>query len=354
MAGPYYVDVTTGDDGDTGLSEELAFATLSHAADTIAAGETCYVKASASYVVEDGANDCVMYITTAGAAASTINWIGYKTTIADGGIVKIDAGTNVLAHAVKTAIGGAVWNAFVNFDCQGATGNGFDSNSGSDDSMTFKNCRFYNNGGKGILVDNTCLFVNCIASDNTGIGFDGDSFLVFIACVSHTNSAGFLVNNSTVIYNSLAYNNSANDFHSGGVPTSFLGCTSDCEGDVGDNCFVPYGWHDAVVNCVAHDGDTGIYATAYGAHMCISRHNVFNSSNTADVRADKWLPTSEGGGIGNRGDVVDPANMFLDEASDDYTPHATGGMVGVGIDSYFCQQFWADYNNGAGDNPPAE
>ena len=348
MAAPYYV---THDAGGEGVGSEGDPFTLAEACDAVAAGETVYVKASGDYTVQDGANNCVMHITVAGTSGAVINWIGYHTTITDGGIVKINADTNSLASAAISA--GGVYNAYVNFDFQGASGDGF--SAVVDDYIVFKNCRFYLNDGHGVSGDNYMRFVNCIASNNGASGFDGDVNHVFICCISHTNVKGFYVDlNDALMYNCLAYNNSSHDYECGNARAALLGCTTDCEGAAGDYCMSLSGIMDTVVNCVLHDGDYGIYSATYGGHGVISRHNVFNSSNTADVRANYWLPTSEGDGTGNRGDVVDPATMFLNEAADDYTPHATGGMVGVGIDAYFCQQFWADYNNGAGDNPPAE
>ena len=83
----YYVDVANGDDGNDGSTEALAWQTLSKAADMVAAGDTVYVQATGSYVVQDGANDCVMYCTTAGTISQPITLIGYTTTITEYGIV---------------------------------------------------------------------------------------------------------------------------------------------------------------------------------------------------------------------------------------------------------------------------
>ena len=65
----YYVDVTTGSDGDDGLSEGNAFQTLEKAANTHATDDTIYAKSSASYVVEDttgGGTNSIMQIQTVG------------------------------------------------------------------------------------------------------------------------------------------------------------------------------------------------------------------------------------------------------------------------------------------------
>ena len=131
----YYVDVTSGDDGDTGLSEVLAWQNLHHAGDNVVAGDTIHVKGSAPYVVEDGSNDCVLQITMAGGIVTPINWKAYTSTPGDGGIVTINALTNTLASAVKTAIGGAVYNTFEGFRFTGGSADGFDANGNTDDGI---------------------------------------------------------------------------------------------------------------------------------------------------------------------------------------------------------------------------
>ena len=75
----YYVDVTTGLDTDTGLSEALAWQTLGYAANQVAAGDLVYVKNTASYVVADPDTATVVFeITTAGTSPVAGS---YKTTV---------------------------------------------------------------------------------------------------------------------------------------------------------------------------------------------------------------------------------------------------------------------------------
>lgn len=357
MAGPYYVDVTTGNDLDDGLSEGNAFETLEQAADTVGivsqAEAKVWVKASAAYEVEDGANDCNLEITTVGTTLIPVVWEGYKDTPGDGGIVKINADPvgDQYANAVKTSIGGAVFNVFINFDFQGGSSHGFNANGGVDDNITFKNCRFYNNGGAGILADNDIHFFNCIASNNTGIGFACDVNTYFVACIAHTNTIGFESTSVGHGYNCLAYGNSSHPFSCTSGASYWFGCTADAEGGAGDNCFSLRS-PSIVVNSIAHDGDNGIISATDDGELVISAFNVFNSSNTADTSS--WLATSTGDGTGNRGDVVDPANLFGagEEAARTYSPGV--GAQALAIDSNFCNSFWTDYNDGAGDNPPAE
>ena len=80
----YYVDVTSGADGDSGLTEALAFQTLAKAADMIDDGDYVFVKASASYIVQDGATGAVMEIDDAGTTSALMIFEGYSTTPGDG------------------------------------------------------------------------------------------------------------------------------------------------------------------------------------------------------------------------------------------------------------------------------
>lgn len=87
----YYVDHTAPDGGNG--SQATPWNRL-YQANVAAAGDTVYVKASAPYFEQDGTNDCVLRIGSAGSAAAPIVWEGYTTTPGDGGRAEItDAGS---------------------------------------------------------------------------------------------------------------------------------------------------------------------------------------------------------------------------------------------------------------------
>lgn len=72
----YYVDQATGDDDDTGLTEDLAFETIAHAARIAEAGDTVHIKAG-----DYGAERVVF--ANSGTAEARILFEGYQTTPGD-------------------------------------------------------------------------------------------------------------------------------------------------------------------------------------------------------------------------------------------------------------------------------
>ena len=352
MAGPYYVDIASGDDGDSGLTEALAFQHLAAAADIIAAGEIVYVKAGV-YETEDGANNAVVQLSTAGTITAPIVWQGYFNTINDGGIaiLNADPAGDQFNNCIIASSGSIPYNVFKNFEMKGGSSHG--ANSNGSDNWTFKNCSFHNNGGDGCNVDNYCKFENCIAYSNSADGFDCDVLTMFVACISHTHTAGKGFNcNDGLYYNCLAYDNATGNFVfdrlTGAAPYFILGCTADGNADADpgvDMIFVADTHPIVVVNNIFHDCSVGIDTDQDIDENAIARNNLYNS-NTADVT--NFLAVSTGTGIGNRGDVEDPGTPF----DANYDPNAFAQQKG--IDAWFCKQFWADYNEGAGDNPPVE
>ena len=306
-----------------------------------------------------GEAGAVVYIDQPGTSNLPNVFEGYHTTIADGGIVKIDCQgvTDQLTHGIQTVVGAGTYTVFKNFYVTRASGHGFSCNNVADGYTVFKNCLAYLNGDAGFSGDNYLSFVCCQSEGNTDQGFDVDLQCLFIACVAHGNVIGFSVTGSSSLYGCLAYNNSSHDY-SIATPTPGLiaNCTSDCEDAASDYCINVSGAGGsmlAVVNCVLYDGDYGIASAGDSGELVISRHNIFDSSNTADVNAN-WLATSEGNGTGNRGDLVDPANTFGagEVAARTYSPGASA--LSIGIDSFFTNSFWTQYAKGGGTNPPTE
>ncbi len=74
----YYVDGAVGDDGNLGTSEGAgnAWATLTKAMNTVAAGDKVWVKASATYTE-------TMTMVTVGAQGTPIVFEGYTTATGD-------------------------------------------------------------------------------------------------------------------------------------------------------------------------------------------------------------------------------------------------------------------------------
>lgn len=70
VATTYYVDGASGSDGNAGTSTGAAWKTLGKASTSTAAGDTIYVKASATY------NEILTFRST-GTASSPVIWEGY-------------------------------------------------------------------------------------------------------------------------------------------------------------------------------------------------------------------------------------------------------------------------------------
>ena len=111
VATVYYVDGASGSDGNAGTSSGAAWQTLGKASLTVTAGDTVYVKASATY------NEILTFYAT-GTVSSPIRWEGYTTTTGDMGKVTIEGG-NTRASCIR--INNCNYNMVLNFILQGAT-----------------------------------------------------------------------------------------------------------------------------------------------------------------------------------------------------------------------------------------
>ncbi len=111
VATTYYVDGASGSDGNAGTSTGAAWKTLTKASTSTTAGDTIYVKASATY------NEILIFRST-GTASSPVRWEGYTTTPGDMGRVTIEGG-NTRASCVQ--INNCNYNMLLNFVLQGAT-----------------------------------------------------------------------------------------------------------------------------------------------------------------------------------------------------------------------------------------
>lgn len=202
----YYVDVTSGDDGDTGLTEELAWATLAKAADTADAGDTVYVKASARYYVEDGATGHVATFGNAGSQNTPIVYIGYTSTVTDGGVVTIDADTDTTTLTGCIDITAAHYMVFRNFKFTG--GSGMAVNGGTfTDGATFVNCEIMDANDDGIGLDNYCTIINCSIHNNGACGIDFDDWGTIVNSVIYSNTSYGINANSAYVIKCRVYSN---------------------------------------------------------------------------------------------------------------------------------------------------
>jgi len=340
MAGPYFVDVTTGNDGDSGLTEELAFATLGFAANTVAAGEKVWVKASASYTADDPDTATTNWeITTAGGSATPIIWEGYYATPGDGGIVTVDAqdtNTNAMSQSGLTNI----YNAFKNFRFTQADGIGVAFGAG--DRVTFVNCRFDNNAGTGMQGDNYINFFGCMFDNNTSYGVDVDNSGGLVACIMHTNGnyGAFVASSSLcgcILYENTTGQMNISQMASGGLA---VGNTVD-----GNNAGIGILYPTAGIcaqfcNNIIFDNATGIEAAAGGyEEMVIMDFNFFNSNPTNRTN----VPTGSN-------DVVGTGDPFVDSSNNNYNLIPMSEAKCAGVDARRTTKYWDSYI--AGHNPP--
>ena len=342
MAGPFHVDVTTGNDGDDGLSEGNAWATLEKAADTLAAGELCHVKGSADYIVPDtGDVNCVMEITIAGTGGAPIVYRGYTDTPGDGGLVTINAGTNTLVSAIKTAINGSVYNVFENFRLTGGSGDGFDANGIADDYIQFNNVRFDNNSGWGFQGDNYHEFFKCAFDNNTAGGADPDNAL-YCGCIGHTNSGIALDQANHGAAFCVCYNNGGNRNIIVNINKPVLLTNNSIDGDnQGGSIGIFQDYATALgtlyINNILYDLAVGLQSdNAAQKSANPSDYNLF-FSNTAD-RTN--VETGDN-------DVVGSEPPFTNPVTGDYTLKAASEALEKGFDAGVIQDAASKMDIGA-------
>jgi len=323
MAGPYYVDVTTGDNGDTGLTEALAWADLGYAANQVAAGETVYVKASASYTADDPDTATTNWeITTAGTSTTPIIWIGYTSTITDGGVVTVDAqDTNTTACLCMS---GAVYNVFKNFRFSQATGVGF--SGASSNVATFINCRFDNNGSDGVNVASQCSFEGCLSDNNAGMGFVVTYYSLFVACIALSNTTNGFWLTSGSCFACISAKNAGDWLFACNSNYSFgmFNCVGDGDNDASQRGFEPRGdgYSIAIANCIFMDCNVGITSGNDCGELVISRNNLFYSNGTDRT---SWKA--------GEGDVAGSSDPFTDSANDDYSLKSGSEAIDTGYDA---------------------
>ena len=258
----YYVDNANGNDGNTGLSEVQAYATLGTAEASAADGDIVYVQSGTDYTVEDEGS-AILYTNTLGTVANGgISWIGYTTTPGDNGMVTMNAGLNGLTYCVYSNVN---CQHFYNFIFTGASSGGL--NLGSRDNCNVINCEANGNSGDGFNGDNFIYFENCYSHNNGGDGFDIDITGMVIRSMSIGNT-GWGINplGGASVIECVVVGNTA-----GGIstlatydPLLLLHCTLDGDGST-----------------------TGVYITGaanWGIHA--SSNIIYNHATGLDVSVD--------------------------------------------------------------------
>jgi hypothetical protein len=304
----YYVIGAGGSDSNGGTNDTSdGWATIGKAASTVAAGDTVNVKATGTYAEN-------VTLTTPGGVTTVIRWVGYTSTVGDGGVVTVQpsSGTHVITGSSENY---QSWRNF-KFDGTNVSGDCYQDLNG--DNLIFENCEFANASGDGLQFDNFGLVVNCSFNNNGGRGIWSDQHCFAINTVFYGNgSAAFEFDNGTAI-NCIFYEQGAGNAAMRGNVISVVGLAVNCTID-GDNAATTYGalfgmsgGFGAIINSIIYDCNIGIDATSGTETLCLN--NLMNSNNT-----DNSNHTDE--------NAQTTAPAFTDEANNDYTLGATSPAI---------------------------
>lgn len=345
----YYVTKAAGGSGVGSSGDPF---TLAEAASTVVAGDKVWIKADSVYDVEDGTTNSILSIQTGGTIGNEIVWEGYKTIIEDGGIVQLDA--DPAGDQYTYCIFGAAgknYNVIKNFECYGAASAGVDS--GGADYWAIKMVSSHNNGSHGFNMDDYCRFEKCIAYNNSSMGIHADRVTHAIACVVYGNGGIGLASQGAIFINNLLYENTTDELNAIGLYYSQCAIGNTIDGN-GTNVGFNYSTSSRqfIFNNIFFDCTTPIINTSTDVgEYALLGCNVYKNNDNDNSGT---LLISAGNGIGNRGDVSEPTNLFTDEANDDYTLVNNSDAKNRALDANFTRELWADYAEGAGNNPPAE
>lgn len=312
----YYVDGAVGGDGNAGTSEGAgnAWATIDNAMNSVAAGDTVYVKASATYSE-------IATMDTAGTSSAFITFIGYTSTPGDGGVATIDAtGVN---NGIYNGAGTTPYYCFENLLVQNADFYGWHMNSGY--RCMFTNCHANSNGTNGFFAGGNSFFYGCTATGNGADGFNVNSYCVLYGCFSDANTdAGYDGSGTSVTYKfCIAKGNTAFGFDLS-TGDSMFNCTIDGENttNYGIDAHNAYSRGCALWNNIIYDCTTGLYAPYASNHDIFGGYNLFYSNGTDALNWDAKNQTGDVSG--------DP--LFTDEDSDDYSLGASSPARNAGWD----------------------
>jgi hypothetical protein len=226
-----------------------------------------------------------------------------------------------------------VWSIFSNITFQDASSHGF--YSPTVDGLSFWNCRFTNNGGAGILADDSMNFFFCEADNNAATGFDLDNSGTLLFCKTHDNGNHQIitVNSPKLVMHTLVYGLTSgyHGWNAGSLSTSSgIYNTFDGENISGVNGINYTASNDLAsgrwFGNLFYDCNTGWKATNSLTNTEFDTFFAFNGYFSNVENFTSTLFTAAGSPYNGEGDVVgDPS--FTDEAGDDYTLGSASPMV---------------------------
>jgi hypothetical protein len=295
-----------------------AFVTINRFMDTTldGAGDKCWVKGGTDYTE-------TITIDVVAAIDDPCVIEGYTTTPGDDGRFTINGG-GTRGSGVSTIITSGVYHVFKNMRSTNHTGAGI---SGSLDNGVCKNCKFDNNGGSGVQIDDWWRFEECEFSDNIDNGCHVDSSAVVIGCRSYRNAGDGIKIKSGLVFGCVCYSNGGAGITFTGLNLGFrIAINNTIDGDSKDSNLGIYvepivDSLDVLVNNIVHDCVTGIESPSGQGELLISRNNLLNANT------DNYA----GGAATYAGEVLDVPG-FVDEASQDYRLNIVSPARNAGFD----------------------
>jgi len=295
----YYISAASGDNGNTGLSEALAWATIDHGMNIVTSGDHVYVK-------NDGNYNELVTIDAYGAPTLPIIFEGYSGVIGDNERATIDA-QGVRANCLIDSLANQTpaYYVFKNLRFTDATSICVTVECAA---LKFKNCRIdnsdswglynyntvfedceFDHNNDGVFYANNHMFLGCKFYNNGNADVNGAIDNVFYGCTFFTAAEyGIYVHtaaNCTYVFN-CTFDGDSKD----------TGVAFDCEG--GDKQLVS-------INNLFYDN--GVALRHPHGQRCLSRNNLFDSNTTKyQLGANTYT------------DEINGAPNFVDEGANDY------------------------------------
>jgi hypothetical protein len=311
-----YPGVTNGSDlaaGDLATgdieSSDGPWVTIQKAADTLAAGDLVYVRASADYaeMVTEG---------TAGTSTSRIRYEGYTAIIGDGGRATIDGGgSRDKCFLLDTTCD---FVDIVNFEMKNAISNGLDCASGVN-NLLFQNILSHGNGGRGIICASGVLVViGCEAYSNTTSGIYAPTSMC-LNCYVHDEVVGFERLSSSPALISCVVDTCSSDGAVVLTNSAWISCCTFYNCGKG----ISYGASNsvqAVHGCVFDSNTTSLFASG-AQNIAYIDYCIFNNNGT-DVHSNISVQGRGSGNAAKGPNCMSADPGFVDAPNGNFTPTA--------------------------------